>query len=121
MVLRAREVQSVGCFQSKEGTRLGGLQVSRLRQCERCQLIEQGQISTPQQQVAALERPNQTFTLDQWRYPEALFAKLSDKTSDSIAPARMSFDQVNEQAGIEIDQSHASRSSRIEASISAAE
>src|SRR5438067_13032408 len=95
MLLGAGEVEGVRRAQPEAPAQLGSLQENRLRHGERHKSVEQLTVAAPQNQIAALDRPNQAFALDQRRYSEALFAECCDRTGDVAAPAAMAFDQVN--------------------------
>ena len=121
MVLGAGEVQRIRRFESETGAQPRSLQVYGLghRQCRK--LFEQFQVCALKDRVAALDRPDQAFALDQRRNAETSLGCLPDGAAYRIAPAGVTLGQVDQQAGIEIDQSHARRSASMAASISGAE
>src|SRR5690349_12555231 len=114
-------MQRVRRFEAEMATQLRGLQVHRLGHVQRRELAEQPQIGALQNRVTSPDRPDQALALHQRRDAEAGFLGLSDRVSDGLAPARMAFGQVNQQASVEIDQSQDARSDRMAASISSAE
>ena len=115
----AGEVQCVGGPQAELRPRPGRLDVHLPWHVERFQLPEQRLVCLSQERVTSPQRPDQTFQLDQGRDREPGGAGIREGVGDAFRPDGMTLDQVNEQAGIEINQSQDDRSCSISASISA--
>jgi hypothetical protein len=121
MVLRTGQMQCIRGPQTEVATELRRLQVHRLGHVKWRELLEQLGIGTLQDRIATLDRRDQAFAFHQRRDAKASFLGLGYGLGDSVAPPRMTFGQVNHQASVEVDQSHALLSAAMAASISSAE
>src|SRR4051794_3285025 len=117
-MLRTRKVQRIRRLQAKVGAQLGCHEINSLSHLKIVQTIENLMKAPFQNLIFALVRSNQAFELHKWRYREFV----SDRAGDCIpawpTPFPIILARVDEHATVDIDQSHASRSARMPASIS---
>ncbi len=70
MVLSAGEVQRVGCLQSVSAAKSRSVPVHGLRDVEYTETVEKRFVLALKNDIAALDRPDQAFQLDQRRYAQ---------------------------------------------------
>src|SRR5579885_1509066 len=121
MVLSAGKVQCIRGLQTKAGPELGSLQIYWLGHGKGHKLLEQFSVSASQDRIATFDGSDQALAFHQWRDPELHLAGLSDRAGNVFAPACVAFSKIDQQTGVEIDQSHEALSSSMAASISSAE
>ena len=97
-----------------------GVQVDRIGHWQKRKLVEQLAIGVLKRGVASLHWTDQTFAFDQRRDTGTLRLGSGDGAGYALTPARVVLDGIYHEAGIEIDQPQAFRSSSMAASISSA-
>lgn len=121
MVPSAGEVQRIGRPQTELRPDRSGLVIDFAGHVEGLEQPEQRFVRLPQDRITPPERPDQTFEFNQRRNREPGRSRIGEDGSHPLRPDRMALHQINEQAGVEIDQSQDDRSRSISASISAPE
>jgi hypothetical protein len=113
-------MQSVRSPQAEMRAKPCGVQVDRIGHRQKRKLVEQLAVGALQHGVASLHWSDQAFAFDQRRDAETRRLGSGDGAGYALTLARVVFNEIDDETGIEIDQFHAFRSSSMAASISSA-
>src|SRR6185312_7326876 len=118
MVLGARQVQCIGRCYPKLRPQFRGEEINRLGHRQRNEPFKFYRVELPEDGVPALYGADQALAFHQRRDTEQSSSGIPKCLGQPIAPKRVSLHEIDQQAGIEINQSQEARSSAMQASIS---